>query len=258
MKAGLPADEPDTTPATPEQQQAAPEFQQMLSISPFVKEPQHVEAAIRAADEVWKVASGQMPASQMLEAMRAANPQGFQSVFQNLASYVEQVSGKKLGGEPAKTDDPVQQRLNAIESQFRQQEETRQNAIVQQQTDAARTVALDTVTKITKGSAFEGDETYLLARCAEKINVDQAEMVKMLNRGFTKPLESALKAVQKEETARLSRYNERLIKNYRTLKSAVPGVKGPTPSAAGTATPAYKDGETATQFATRIWNSGLV
>jgi hypothetical protein len=170
---------------------------------------------------------------------------------------VEKVSGKKLGGEPAATDDPVQQRLNAIEKQFQDQEQARQSAIVEQQTTQARTVALEAVTKLAKGTAFEGDEAYLLARCAEKTNVDPQEMVNMLLRGFTKPLESALKAVQREETARIKRYNDNLIKNYRTLKNAVPGVKGPAPAAAKTA-PAYQEGETPTQFATRIWNQGLV
>lgn len=250
MKAGLPADEPET-PADP-QQQAAPEFQQMLSISEFVKTPEHVQAAIRAADEVWKVASGQLPASQMLEAMRAANPNGFQGVFNDLAAYVERVSGKKLGGEAPESTDPVQQRLNAIERQFQEQEQARQRAIQEQQTTQARTVAMDLVTKAAKGTAFEGDEAYLLARCADMTNVEPQQMVDMLLRGFTKPLESTLKAVQKQESARLKRYNDNLIKNYRTWKNAVPASKGAPAESRPQGDLSYKPGETPSQFAVRV------
>lgn len=258
MRAGLPADETETPVAPPVEATPAPEFQQMLGISEFVKTPEHVQAAIRAAHEVWQVASGKLPASQMLEAMRTANPQGFQAIFDNLTGYIEQVSGKKLGGAPEASTDPVQQRLNAIEAQFKQQEDTRKQAVVQEQTTQARTVAMDVVSKLVKGSAFEGSEGYLLQRCADMTNVQPTEMVGMLLRGFTKPLETALKAVQKEETARLQRYNDTLIKNYRTLKNAVPATKGGPAESKPAGAPPYLPGETAAQYATRVWNSGLV
>ncbi len=75
MKSQL-GDEPAPEATKTEETPAIPaELQNVFNVSDFVKSPQHVEQAIRAADEVWKVAAGQVPASSMLEGMRAANPQ---------------------------------------------------------------------------------------------------------------------------------------------------------------------------------------
>jgi hypothetical protein len=257
MNAGFPADDTADASQAAEQPAIAPDFQQVLGISEFVKSPEHVQAAVRAADEVWKVATGQVPARTMLEGMRAANPGGFERVVGDLVPYLEQVTGKKFGGAPDAPPDPNQARLDAIEARFAKEENDRQQAAYVQQMTKARDVATETITKLTKGTAFEGNEAYLLQQCAAKTNVSEKEMVDMLLRGFTKPLESALKTVQKEEAARIKQYNDKLIQNYRKLKNAVPATKG-APAAAAKTAPAYLPGETPAQFATRVWNSGQV
>lgn len=254
MKAGLPAEEAaEAQPAA-----VAPEFSKVLGLSEFVKAPEHVESAIRAADEVWKVASGQASATSLLEGMRAANPEGFQKVINDLVPYIEQMTGSKFGAPPAETD-PVQERLNAMEQRFAQEEQRRQDAIYQQQVSKGYEVAKGAVTTALKGTAFEGDENYVLAQCANKVGIPENEMVQKLLAGKTDELLAAVKAVQKDETARLKKYNENLIRNYRKLKDGVPATaagKGLAPAPKNAATPAKKEGESDMAFAQRLWKEG--
>lgn len=258
MKAGLPADDPADVPAVTPEAAVAPQFEGLLKVSPFVTAPEHVEAAVRAADEVWKVATGQLPARNLLEGMRGSNPEGYNAVIQDLTGYIEAVTDKKFGGAPDTPPDPVQARLAEIERGIQQDKETRQQAIYAQQMTRANGIAMEAVTKAAKGTAFEGSEAYLLQQCASKVGIPEKDMVQALIEGKTETLTKALKAVQKEETVRLKKYNENLIRNYRTLKNAVPATPG-APAIGKPATgqaPPYKPGETATQYATRVWNSG--
>src|SRR6202789_953424 len=80
-----------------------------LTISDYVKEPAQLESAVRAAQELWDVAAGKVPAASMLEGMRANNPAGFEKmVLNDLIPYIEQITGKKLGAPDANAaPDPV-------------------------------------------------------------------------------------------------------------------------------------------------------
>ena len=232
-----------------------PEFAKALEISEFVKSPEHIEQAIRAADEVWKVSSGQIPASQMLENLRAANPQQFEPILTNIAQYIEQITGLKFGQSGEVTPpDPRDQRLTALETRYQQEEQGRQQQAQRQQVQAASKVANEFVTTALKGSFAEGNESHFLAMCEGKSKLPQGEMVRELVAGNTKPLETALKAVRAEETARLRSYNDRLTKNYRTLQSAVPATKA-TPLKGTANDEAYLPGETAVQYAMRRFNA---
>lgn len=259
MAAELGEDAP-VDPAAPvaEQPQVPDAFQQALTISEFVKSPENVAQAVRAADEVWKVASGQLPVSGLLESMRGANPQGFETVMAGLIPYIEQITGKTLGGTPETPVDPRDARLQAIEQRFQQEEQTRQNAAFNQQITKAREVGMNFLTEKAKGTFVEGQEQYIWNQIGAKAGVTPEQMTQMLLTGKTEKLDAAFKAVQKDEATRLKAYNANLIKKHRTLGGAVPAVKGAPQGNrnANSEFPAYLPGETSVQYATRLFKEG--
>ena len=261
MKAELGDDAPAEAviPPVEGEQQAIPEaFQQALTISEYVKSAENVQQAVRAADEVWKVANGQAPASSLLEGMRGANPQAFEGIVQNLTQYIEQITGKTFGGEPAATVDPQEARIRAIESRFRAEEQTRQDLAWNQQVSHAHKAATTFLTDKLKGTFAEGQEAYMLQQCAAKANISEKQMVELLNQGKTDKLEAAYRSALKDEKSRLMAHNANLAKNYRKLVNGVPASKG-APAGnrnASSEYDAYLPGETSVQYATRQFNKG--
>lgn len=255
MDAQLGLDEPAAPvvdPNAPAEPQIPEAFAQALQISDFVKEPAHIAQAVAAADEVWKVASGQAPASALLEGMRAANPQGFEAVIGNLVPYIEQVTGKKFGDGPATPPDPNQARLSAIEQKFAEQEQERANAAWNQQVQAAHGKAMEFLTSKAKGTFAEGNEAYFLQQIGARAGVPEQEMVQMLLQGKTDKIEAAYKAVVKDETARLKAYNVNLIKQHRTLANGVPAVPGSNTVKPPAAEFKPRDGESTVQTVKRL------
>lgn len=227
--------------------------QEFLSISPFVTDAQTMQQAVRAADEVWKVATGEANAGSLLEGIRTANPQRFQGVVNELTQYLEQVTGKKFGdGTPA---DPVAQLRQEIQDRETQREQAAQQAQYQGQVRQAAGVAMNVVKESLKGTFAEGQEQYFLAQCAQKAGIPEQQMVAELLRGNKAPLEAAVKAVRREEVARLKMYNENLVKQRKSLGSSVPATKN-TPASATISASAMKPGETRVQYAQRLWEEG--
>jgi hypothetical protein len=255
MDAQLGKDEPVTPPATPEaaaQPQIPPEFAQALQISDFVKEPAHVEQAIRAADEVWKVASGQAPASSLLEGMRAANPEGFKAVIGDLIPYIEQITGRAFTNQPPSPPDPNRARLDAIEKRFADQETERRQSAYREQVQAANKIATDFIGNSIKGTFAEGQDARFYALLASKLDVSDEGMRQLLG-GNIKPLEKAIREVKAEEVRAWKAYGENVKKQQHTLANAVPAVKGGN----GARPPAPDSmkalpGETTSQAVTRL------
>jgi hypothetical protein len=238
--------DPNSAPTVPGQ--LPQEFQ---NISPFVTDSASGERAIRAADEVWKVATGELPARTLVEGIREANPAQFQAIVNDLIPYLEQVTGKKFGGEATPVD-PVEKLRSEIAQKEQKQAEAQQQAVYQQQMGQAREVATGKITELLKGTFAEGNETYFLQRCAEKVQIPEATMVRELLAGNTKPLEAALKAVQRDEIVRLKQYNDNLIKKGRNLANSVPATKQ-TPASAISPGAKRLPGESITEMATRLW-----
>lgn len=260
MAAELPPDAAPVDPNAPPvaaEPQIPPEFAQALQISDFVREPAHVEQAIRAADEVWKVASGQAPASSMLEGIRSANPQAFESIIQNLVPYIEQITGQRFGGGEPIPPDPNQARLDAIEQKIALEEQSRQTQVWNQQVFAAREKAVSFLTEKSKGTFVEGMEQTVLQMVGAKAGIPEQQMVEMLLSGKTEKLEAAYKAVTADLAGLVKQMNANLIKKHRTLANAVPAVKGSNGAAAKSdGFDAYLPGETPVQYATRQFNKG--
>jgi len=233
-----------TTPEIPEA------FQQALTISEFVTTPESVQQAVRAADEVWQVATGKLPARAMLEGFKNSNPQQYQAIVNDLKDYLgvqapqngpldalktanpqayeqlsqwyQQVMGKALDGPP----DPREARLADIEKRFAAEEEARQTAVWNQQVESARSKAVEFIQAKTKGTAFEGLDSTLLALAGNKVGIPQEQMVQALLSGKTDKLEAAYKAVTAELSGLVKKINANMIKQHRTLANGVPAVKG--------------------------------
>ena len=233
-----------TTPEIPEA------FQQALTISEFVTTPESVQQAVRAADEVWQVATGKLPARAMLEGFKNSNPQQYQAIVNDLKDYLgvqapqngpldalktanpqayeqlsqwyQQVMGKALDGPP----DPREARLADIEKRFAAEEEARQTAVWNQQVESARSKAVEFIQSKTKGTAFEGLDSTLLALAGNKVGIPQEQMVQALLSGKTDKLEAAYKAVTAELSGLVKKINANMIKQHRTLANGVPAVKG--------------------------------
>jgi hypothetical protein len=233
------------------------EFAQALTISPFVTNAQQMTQAIQAADEVWKVATGQLPARTMLEGFKAANPQGFDACISDLTQYIEQVTGKKFGGDAAPAD-PVEQ----LRAELAQKEQAQQEAVQQQQMQRAQVqasnVTFDFVKKALENTYFKGQEDYFARQVVAAMPNRDAAMRSILN-GDMKPLEAAIKSVKSAEIARWKAYNENFVKKGKTLANSVPATKNtPRTAAPKGAEPKFRDpgfeNETAAQFSKRHWD----
>ena len=258
MKLEFPDAEPVAAdPNAPPAQDASevPEaYKGLMEISPFVQSPENLQQAVRAADEIWKVASGQAPASSLLEGIRP-NTQVFNAAVNDLIPYLEQVTGRKFTDQPSTPPDPNQARLDAIEQRFAQEEQTRQTQQWNQQVTSARTKAVEFIDSKAKGTAFEGMTDTLLNLAGAKAGIPQEKMVEALLSGKTDKLEAAYKAATAELSGLVKQINANLIKKQRALANAVPGVnRGGAPQGnrnASSGFDAYLPGETPVQYATR-------
>ena len=232
-------------------------FQEALAVSDFVKSPEQVAQAVRAADEVWKVATGQIPARTMLEGFKDINPRQYEAIKSDLISYLEQETGKKFGGDANAPADPVE----ALRAEIRQKEQAQAEAVQQQQVQRAQVqasnVTFNFVKKALENSYFSGQEDYFARQVVAALPNRDAAMRAVLN-GDMKPLEQAMKQVQRAEIARWKAYNDNYAKTRNKLANSVPATKNTprTQNAAGPE-PKFRDAghenETAAQFSARHW-----
>jgi hypothetical protein len=241
------------------------QFQEALKISPFVTSPEAVQTAVRAADEVWKVASGQLPARSLIEGMRESNPQQYSAIVNDLASYISEVTGQQFGGAPQQAGpldglkqanpqayqqvadlfqqltgspldgpaDPRDARLAALEQRYAAEENQRQVQAVQQQVTMAREKAMTYLGTLTKGTYAEGSEQFMFQQCASRVGVSPQQMTEMLLKGDTSKLEAAYKETQKELSGIFKGWAAGLIKKSRGLQAAVPAAAAQTSKTAG-------------------------
>lgn len=220
-------DEPEEQAEVAETAPVVPEaFAQALKISEFVQAPEHVEAAVRAADEIWKVTSGQAPVSGLLEGMRSGNEQGFVKIVNDLIPYLEQVTGQKFGTGDAAPVDPF--------AQFRAEMAAEKQAVAEQQAQTAyqQSVAkaipvLQQTISETLGKTFgPGHEQYFINQVAAASKISEKDMIAALNRGDKAPLEAAIQAVKSAELRRFKAVNDFMVKQSKNFRKALPISKG--------------------------------
>jgi hypothetical protein len=224
LKPDAPVD-PAAPPAIPE------EFSKVLGISEYVKEPAHVESAVRTASEVWDVVSGKSPASGLLEAMRVQNPAQYEkSVTEDIIPYIEKITGKKFGGEQTAPDPLAEMRAEMermkqaplLEAQQREQQQYVQRA------EQAGGVKLEELIKGGNG-IFDGDIQGAVQAVGAQINkmgLNPQDVMKQVLSGNMANLEKAYKAAEKAQTLQAKAYADRMMARYKTLKGSVPTPKG--------------------------------
>lgn len=230
----------EVAPVDPAAPPAIPaEFTKALSMSEYVKEPAHMEAAVQTASEVWDVVSGKKQASSLLEAMRSQNPTQYEkSMLEDIIPYIEKITGKKLG---APTADDVNRPMTVAEYQQRQADDQRRAQEERQTQDQQREqgvqlqkaqVASDTVVLdlIKNGNGvFEGNLQGAIDSMAAqlpKLGITGQQLMSEVLSGKTENLAKAYKAAEKAKTLEVKAYADAIKKRYQTLKGAVPTSKG--------------------------------
>lgn len=227
--------DPEPEAPAPVDPNAAPtevpkEFQEALGISEYVKDATHLAGAVTLADAVLKVQNGQAPISGLLENFRSQNEAGFvKTVQENLIPYIEHITGMKLmdpGAAPQTEKTPEQQRIDAIEQRFQQQEQQREQVQIQQQVQQAQGVLLQAADNALKGTWLEGKGQEYVAQLAPHMGMSEEQAVKALLAGNTAMVDKAVKTMMAQKEAEGRAYAKWKIAESKTLKAGLPAGKG--------------------------------
>lgn len=232
-----PATDPNAAPVIPE------EYSKALSISEYVKEPAHLEQAVRAAQEMWDVQTGKVPATALFEGMRQSNPQQYEKMMlEQVIPYVEQITGKKLG-ETAPVDPNSPEALRAELERIKQQPlieaQQRERQAYVSRAEEAGGKHIETLIKSGNG-IFDGDvQAAVQAVGAQfaKLGVSPDDVMKQVMSGNMTTLEKAYKAAERAETLKAKAYSDRIRARYQSLKNSVPKTGTSTAPAPGSDKP---------------------
>lgn len=219
--------DPNAPPAV-----VAPEVSRALSVSEYVKDASQLENAVRAADEVFQVQTGKIPAHQMLEGFRARDPQGFEKIVtESLVPYLEHILGKKFGDGAAAAPDPLktmEAKIAELEARPALEAQQRQFQQERQQADTATRTHVDSLIKAGSG-IFDGatdDAISAMAAQLPKLGIDMNKLMAEVRAGKTENLDRAYKAAERVEMLRVKAMGSRLIARSKALKAAVPPGRG--------------------------------
>jgi hypothetical protein len=213
------------------------EYTKVLGISDYVKEPAHLESAVRAATEVWDVVTGKGTASGLMEGMRAQNPQQFEkTVFEDLVPYIEKITGKKFGGEEAAPDPmaQLQAEVERLKNQPIIERQERDQAAYRTSAEQAGGKHIEALIENGNG-IFDGDTAAAVQAVSAqfaKMGVNADDVMKQVMAGKFDNLEKAYKAAEKQATLQAKAYSDRIRARYLKLKNATPSTG--TSSAAAT------------------------
>lgn len=228
------ADVPDPNAAAPAVSEA---MQKAFAVSEYVKDESQVENAIRAADEVFNVQLGKIPAHQMLEGFRARSPEQFEKVVRDsLIPYIEHLTGQKLGGAQGEAPDPLktlQAEVERLKGEPARMEAERQAVADRNQADTLTNSHVEGLIKASSGVFDDATNDAINAMAAQlpKLGINPNQLMADVRAGKTADLDRAFKAAEKAQLTRLKTMGGRLIARSKTLKAALPPGKG-NPAAA--------------------------
>ncbi len=215
-----------------QQTQGMPEeVSRLVQTSEYVKDAAQLENAVRAAEQLWDVSAGKVPAHSLLDGIRTTNPQQFETVMrESIIPYVEMVTGMKLGAQAAAADPVAEMRAELEQLKQRPQIEAQQRQAQErvQRAESASRTAVEAFIKSGSG-IFEGatdDALNALALQLPKLGINPQAMMQQVLEGRTELLEKAYKSAEKAEMLRVKARTDRLIARAKALKSAVPASKG--------------------------------
>jgi hypothetical protein len=209
-----------------------------FAVSEYVKDESQVENAIRAADEVFQVQLGKIPAHQMLEGFRARSPEAFEKIVrESLIPYIEHLTGQKLGGAAAAAADPMatmQAEIDRLKGQPQRDAEERTATANKNEADTLTRTHVEGLIKAGTG-IFDGatnDAINAMAAQLPKLGIEVNKLMADVRAGKLGDLERAYKAAEKEAMLRVKAMGTRLITRSKTLRAALPPGKGnPAPAA---------------------------
>jgi len=200
-----------------------------LELSPYINSPEALQGAVQDSHLLWDVINGQVPAGKILAGLETSNPQAWQNIVNGLAQYISEKTGFQFvdpKNAPQSQPDPVQARIDAIEQQFRTQQEERESQLLTQRAVQSQRVLLNHLGEALKGSFLEGEEASVLSQLGQKIG-DPIKAIEAIEKGDFKSIESALKAVKKDEAERYNRYAKRIAAQRKGVANALPKVDNP-------------------------------
>lgn len=198
-----------------------------LEQSPYITNEAQLQGAIADSHLMWDIVNGQVPPGKLLEGLEGSNPQAWQGIVNGLAQYIQEKTGFQFvdpKNAPQSTEvDPVQARIDAIEGQFRKQEEAREQQVLTQRAVQSQGALMKHLESTLKGSFLEGEEASVLSQLGAKLG-DPLKVIDAIEKGDFKAVEQALKAVKREEAERYNRYAQRVAKQRKAVASSTPGV----------------------------------
>lgn len=166
----------------------------------------------------------------MLEGFRERNPEGFAKIVQeSLIPYLEHITGRKLvdpSAAPEADKTPEQQRIDAIEQRFQQQEQQRQEAQNQQIVARYDKVFSEKANEALKGTWMEGKAEQLINQIVPHIPMKYNDAVNAVLSGNTAVIDKAVKAMMAQKEAEGRAYAKWKIAESKTLKAGLPAGKG--------------------------------
>lgn len=213
-------------------------MQKAFAVSEYVKDESQVENAIRAADEVFQVQLGKIPAHQMLEGFRARSPETFEKIVrESLIPYIEHLTGQKLGGAAAAAPDPMAALTAEVERLKGEPARLESARVANENRADADTKTRTHVESLIKSSngIFDGatdDAINAMVRQLPKLGIDVNKLMADVRAGKTGDLDRAFKAADKEAMLAVKAQGTRLIARSKQVKAALPPGKGnPAPAA---------------------------
>jgi|SRR5882762_23730 len=209
-------------------------FKEALGISDWVKEPADVAQAVRAADEIWKVSAGDAHVATLFEGLRGSNPERFNSIIPEAISYIEQITGKKFGGEgaPEVQVDPALKALQDEVKQMRTVEQQRteqaQQAYVNEQNQKISQSLQSKVSEVAKGTFLEQDANLFqnVLQRLDAMKVSPAKIAADVAKGDFTDIEKAYKAYARETLAQVKAHSANVKSHYQRLRNTAPAAAG--------------------------------
>lgn len=198
-----------------------------FEMSPYITNEGQLQGAVQDSHLLWDVINGQVPPGDILKNLESGNPQAWQSIVNGLAQYIQEKTGFQFvdpkNAPQAENADPVQARIDAIEGQFRKQEEAREQQVLTQRAVQSQRALMTHLSGALKGSFLEGEEASVLSQLGAKLG-DPVKVIDAIEKGDFKAVEQALKAVKREEAERYNRYAQRVAKQRKAVAGSTPGV----------------------------------
>ena len=194
-----------------------------MALSPdYIKNPAHIQDAVRDADVLWKISDGKLPVTVILDAAKVQSPQSFPKILADLKAFVEKETGTTITPAAAANLTPEQQQIAALQKRLDDQDAATKNQAQVRRIAAAKPLVTAKIDELLKDSAFEGDGAYFLTLAGNLLRGKETQLVDAVEKGDYKLLETTIKQVRTAEARLLDARIKRLQALYEKKRTTVP------------------------------------